>query len=86
MAWILRSLPNCFSTHTDVGSALQPIYLLDPLGRNHDVPARKPVACIDDQRFDEPGLVIEQKVFDVPNAAVERLDVITLHLVGAAQM
>src|SRR5664280_2449715 len=42
--------------------------------------------CIDDEITNRPRLVIDDKILDVANLAVQGLDVITTHSMSAAQM
>ena len=54
--------------------------------RNEDFLPRPPVPGIHDEITKRPRLVVNDKIFDVANLAVQGLEMVARHLVGASQM
>src|SRR5262245_12183434 len=70
----------------DVYLPVFPAHAPDPLGRDQDLTAGKPVSCVDDDVADRPRLVVDQEIFDVAEVAVGRVDVVAHHVTRAPQM
>src|ERR1035437_9908185 len=63
-----------------------PVNAIDPLQGHHDLLARPPVSCIDDQVTNRPRLVVDDEVIDMANLAVHAMDMMAAYIVGTAQM
>src|SRR5262245_11314820 len=70
----------------DVDLRLFPAHALDPLWRHQHLPARQPVARVDDHVADRPRLGVDEKVLDVADVAVGRLNVVAHHIARAPEI
>src|SRR5664279_3100929 len=59
---------------------------LDPLRCNEDPLSRPPVSRVDNEIADRPGLVINDKIFNVANSAIRGFYVVPSYIRGAAQV
>jgi hypothetical protein len=48
--------------------------------------SRQPVTRVDDHVLNQPRRVVEEKVLDVTDIGIRRLDVVTCHFRSASQM
>src|SRR5262249_19751014 len=70
----------------DMHLRVGPAHLADPLGRDHDLLARPPVASIRDHIANGPGAIVDGKVFYVTDIAVERGEVVPGHIADASEL
>ena len=75
-----------FSGEINVNLRFFPADALDPLGRDQYFFPRPPISRIDHKVANGPSLLVNQKVLDMTDFAIERLNVITADFVGTMQM
>jgi hypothetical protein len=81
-----RAVSNRIDAQWHANDAFGPTHLIYPISRQEHVSPRQPVACIDDDVAQCPGLRIQEEVVDVADLSVIRFNVITGHMLGAAQV
>src|SRR5258706_7598011 len=77
---------NRFAREVDVDVGTFPIHRRDPWRGHQDFLSRQPLAGIDDHVANGPGFVVDNKIFDVTELAVGRLNRIADNVLHAAQM
>src|SRR5207253_11505636 len=65
---------------------LFPAHALDPFRRDQHLPAGQPVPRIDDAVADRPRLVVDEKILDMAEVSIGRLNVVAHHLAGAPEV
>ena len=79
----LRTVLDAFLRHLDVDLAVRGIDPLNPARREqHGLPA-DPVAGVDLQIADAPRVFVDDEIVDVPDLAVQRMDVIPADVLAA---
>src|SRR5664280_174322 len=79
---VLDLLPR----HVYVDLAFVPTDATCPVGRNQHPLAEPPVAGVDHQKADFPGLIVDEKIVDVTDRSVGSLDLISAEIPFAPQM
>jgi len=59
-----------------------PTDIIEPIRGDQNLSAGQPVAGVNHQVADRPGLIIGQKIFHMADLAVDRLNVIPVHLLN----
>src|SRR5664279_4264689 len=76
-SWLVGgSVLDCLSRHLDRDLRVEPAHVVGPLRRDEHLMAEPPVARVDDQVSNGPGLVVDQHALDVAEIAIAGMYVV----------
>lgn len=80
-----RSLDR-LTRQIQIHHGLRPAHMVKPFRRDQDLVSQPPVARVNDQILNRPGLLVDQQSLYVPDVAIGRVYVVVSDCIHASQM